>query len=305
MSHSELSNMRDCAAVIAGMSSPQRTEFYSALLMERLGRKTGEVEEFFGASQRDWSQTFHILLLRAMGGNRNREAFTELARRVTATMIAREKGSRERVEALLVGGGGFLQSLPHPDEYALRMAAEFNHLTIKYSIFPISPDLWDLSRLYAANHPAVRLAEIAALLSKKDFMLDGVLACRTSEDVEKLFAAEASEYWTTHHKPGETSKSSPKRIGKSKAQLIGINLVVPLMFAYGRENGRQELCDGALNLLQTIPAEKNSKLDGWYDAGCVAENGFESQALLQLTDEYCAGQVCVRCRIGYREIQNL
>jgi hypothetical protein len=279
------------------MAELHRAELYTKLLTERLRRKTDEVEELFRASGKDWNQTFYILLLRAMGGNRNRETFVKLASRVTAKMIAREKGLRERVEALLLGGAGFLEEIAEFDEYSLRLAAEFRFMATKYSITPLQPSEWDFERLYSANYPSVRLAEIAVLLSKKEFILDGVLACRTSEDVEKLFAAAASEYWTTHHRPGETSKSSPKRIGREKARLLGINLVVPLMFAYGRENGREELCDRALDLLSTIPAEKNSKLDSWYTAGCTARNACESQALLQLTGEYCEKSACPECPI--------
>ncbi len=86
---------------------------------------------------------------------------------------------------------------------------------------------------------------------------------------------------------------------------MGINLVAPLMFAYGRETGNEELCERALDLLAAIPAEKNRKLDGWYEGGCIAENGFESQALLELTVEYCSRRACADCRIGRTEIKKV
>jgi hypothetical protein len=94
-----------------------------------------------------------------------------------------------------------------------------------------------------------------------------------------------------------------KTIGRAQARLVGINLVAPLMFAYGRETGAEELCERALDLLATIPAEKNRLLTGWYEGGCVAESGFDSQALLQLGVEYCASGRCADCRLGRREIK--
>ncbi len=293
----------DCAERINGMDSLRRTDLYTKLLVDRLRRKTADVMDVFRTANKDWNQTFHVMLFRAMGGNRNREAFMELASKVTAAMISREKSSQDRVEALLLGTAGFLHSAAEKDAYILRLEEEFRHLANKYSIGPLRPAEWELGKLYPRNHPAVRLAEIAALLSKKEFMLDAMLRCRTSEEIEKLFSAEASEYWKTHYKPGEASKESPKRIGKAKARLIGINLAAPLMFAYGRETGNEELCESALDLLGTIPAEKNEKLEGWYACGCVAENSFESQALLQLDGEYCSEQACARCHIGRAEIK--
>ncbi len=154
-----------------------------------------------------------------------------------------------------------------------------------------------------ANLPTVRLAQIAALVSKKDFMLDRMLACRRIEDVDQLFGVQASEYWDTHCKPGVAYGLSPKRLGRSKTSLIGINLVVPLMFAYGKETGADVLCDRALDLLETIPAERNAKLAGWYARGCEAASGFESQALLQLAGEYCRQGACAACPVGREEIR--
>jgi hypothetical protein len=293
-----------CAGCIAGMMPVHRTSFFTGLLVERLRRKTERIANIFENVGQDWHQTFHVLLLQAMGGDRNRDVFTELAGRVTSTMVSREKNSPERIEALLLGGAGFLMTVADKDDYTLRLADEFRHLAAKYSIIPLKPAKWDLSKLYPANHPATRLAEVAALIGKKDFMLDGILRCRTSEDVEKLMAVTASDYWRTHYKPsGEMSSPSAKTIGRAKARLIGINLAVPLMFAYGKETGSEELCERALDLLATIPPEKNSKLSGWYEGGCTPENSFESQALLELTNEYCTAGACAECRIGRAEIK--
>jgi hypothetical protein len=299
-----------CAPKIAEMDSLHRTSLYTALLVERLQRKTARIAEIFAASQQDWNQTFHVMLLQAMGGDRNKNTFASLAEKATAAMVSREKSSPLKVEALLLGAAGFLfdggrsGNPEDKDDYTQRLEDEARHLLTKYSIVPLKPAVWNLAKLYPANHPVVRLVEIAALLCKKDFMLDGMLGCRTSAEIERLFAAEASEYWRTHYTPsGAESAPSAKTIGRSKARLIGINLAAPLMFAYGRETGAEELCERALDLLATIPAEKNRLLAGWYEGGCTPESGFESQALLQLTGEYCTKKACADCRIGRREIK--
>jgi hypothetical protein len=76
------------------------------------------------------------------------------------------------------------------------------------------------------------------------------------------------------------------------------------MFAYGRQTGAEELCERALDLLTSVPPERNRLLEGWYEGGCTAENGFESQALLQLTREYCSVGACADCRMGRAEIKS-
>jgi hypothetical protein len=295
-----------CAERIASLESVYRTDLYTKLLIDRLKRKCGDVLNRFEAANKDWNQTFYTMLLGAMGGNSNREAFEKLASKVTYTVISREKSSPERVEALLLGASGFLYGADAKDDYTARLEGEFRHLAAKHSIVPLKPAEWNLTRLYPRNHPAVRLAEIAALLAKSDFLFDTMLACRTASDVERLFSAEASDYWTTHYKPaGVPSKPSPKRIGRTKTHLVGINLVAPLMFTYGRQTGGRELCERAIDLLETIPAEKNARLDSWAERGCTPESGFESQALLELHNRFCATARCADCHIGRSEIKNV
>jgi hypothetical protein len=303
----------ECAPRVAQMSPLHRTSLLTALLVERLERKYGDVMRVLADADDDWNRTFWVMLLRVMGGNRNREAYMSLASKVDFAMLSREKSSVQKIEALLLGGGGFLfaeesgsakgYSDAPKDDYTLRLEDEFRHLAAKYSIVPLRPAVWDVRKLRAANFPTVRLAEIAALVAKKDFMLDAMLDCRTAKDVDDLFGVRASDYWDSHCKPGVECDPSPKRIGKAKTVLIGINLVAPLMFAYGRQTGRDELCDRALDLLGSLPAEENSHLAPWYDHGRVAESGFDSQALLQLWGEYCAAGRCAECRVGRAELQ--
>ncbi len=262
-----------CAQKITKMDDLHRTALYTALLVERLQRKTERVMAIFGECGMDWHQTFHTLLLQSMGGDKNKEAFTRLAQKATATILSREKGTSQRVEALLLGAAGFL------------LDDEFRHMANKYQIVPLKPSEWNFARLYPANHPDVRLREMAALLTKREFMLDSALDCLDANDVERLF-----------------TDSEGRSIGRSKAHLVGINLVAPLMFAYGKQTRNEHLCERALDLLATIPAERNSKLAGWYSCGVEVENAFDSQALLELATEYCAHKKCARCRIGREEI---
>lgn len=73
------------------------------------------------------------------------------------------------------------------------------------------------------------------------------------EEVRKLFCIEASPYWRTHHIPGAESDESPKRIGAFKANIIGINLVAVLQFAYGSYTANERLRDSALTLMGASP----------------------------------------------------
>ena len=119
------------------------------------------------------------------------------------------------------------------------------------------------------------------------------------------FCIEAPSYWRTHHVPGAESDESPKRIGAFKANIIGINLVAVLQFAYGSYTGSERLRDSALTLLERLPAEDNRYMRAWQAAGVRPRNAFESQALLQLATEYCAARRCAECPVGRRIAKSL
>ena len=127
----------------------------------------------------------------------------------------------------------------------------------------------------------------------------------TEEDIRRLFCIEASAYWRTHHIPGIASDEHPKRLGAFKANIIGINLVSVLQFAYGSVTGRETLRDSALTLLERLPAEDNRYMRNWRNTGVSIRNAFESQALLQLATEYCPAKRCTECPVGRRILQSI
>lgn len=76
-----------------------------------------------------------------------------------------------------------------------------------------------------------------------------------------------------------------------------------LQFAYGSYTGNERLRDSALTLLERLPAEDNRYMREWQSAGVRPRNAFESQALLQLATEYCAGKRCAECPVGRRIVR--
>ena len=288
-----------CGGYLAALDPLQRTGIFTALVFDRLRRKMHMVEALRAEADENWNQTFYLLYFRTLGDRRNQEAYLELARRVPYKIVLRERRVPHAVEAMLFGASGLLD-LYRNDEYTLNLRRNFEHLAAKYEIRPLDPSVWALSEVRPANHPVLRLAQAAEFFAQDEFLMDRTMACRSEEEVRTLFGIEASEYWRTHFNPGAESDPRPKRIGAFKANIIGINLVVVLQFAYGSYVANDRLRDSALSLLERLPAEDNRYMREWTAAGVKPRNAFESQALLQLATEYCAAQRCAQCPVGRR-----
>ena len=291
-----------CGGYLGGLGALQRTELCTALIFDRLSRKMRMVEALRSEAADNWNQTFYLLYFRTLGDRRNQEAYLELARRVPYKTVLRERLAPHAVEAMLFGASGLLE-LYRNDAYTLDLKRSFEYLAAKYGIEAMEASAWALTEVRPANHPVLRLAQAAEFFTQDEFVMGRAMTCRTEEEVRKLFCIEASPYWRTHHVPGAEGGEHPKRIGAFKANIIGINLVAVLQFAYGSYTGNERLRDSALTLLERLPAEDNRYMREWQSAGVRPRNAFESQALLQLATEYCAGKRCAECPVGRRIVR--
>lgn len=114
-----------------------------------------------------------------------------------------------------------------------------------------------------------------------------------------MLATSPTDYWQTHYAFGCESARSEKRLSAASVNLLLINTVVPMLFAYGRHKRDERLCDRAFAFLDQLRAEDNHIVRMWKACGLPVENAGDTQALIQLKNEYCDRRDCLRCRFGY------
>jgi len=150
------------------------------------------------------------------------------------------------------------------------------------------------------NFPHVRIAQFAALIHTSTKLFSKIVEDPEIESIRRLFEIEPSEYWKTSYLFANESILHIKRLGDQSINSIIINTVVPFLFCYAEHKSNDTLRNKAFQMLEEIPAERNSILSGWQKLGINAENAFDSQALLQLKRQYCDERKCLRCRIGHK-----
>ena len=292
-----------CGVHLEALSPLQRNELYTTLLFDRLQRKMRTVTELWEEATRNWNQTFYLMYFRTLGDRTNQAVYLELARRVPYRIVLRERLAPHAVEAMLLGCSGLLD-LYRDDSYTLDLRRSFEYLAAKYSLERLDAQACELAGIRPANHPVLRLAQAAEFFTQDEFIMQRAMECCNENDVRRLFRVEASEYWRTHYIPGAASLDTPKRLGNFKANIIGINLVAVLQYAYGSYTGHEALRDRSLTLLERLEAEDNRYIRAWLNSCAPAPaNAFETQALLQLATEYCAERRCTECPLGRRLLQ--
>jgi len=88
------------------------------------------------------------------------------------------------------------------------------------------------------------------------------------------------------------------------ADNIIINTVAPLLFTYGNYHNENSYKDKAIQCLEEIPAEKNLITKGFKELNIENKNARDSQALIELKNEYCNKKRCLECSIGNAILKN-
>ena len=285
-----------CRQIISTASEESLSAMYESVTKQRLARKHNDIVTIYERFYKDWNQTCYQILFKMMDVGANKQAYNQLAEAVPYRYILREVTSLHSIEAMLLGGSGLLTLYPE-DEYISKLKDEWNHLARKYNLFPMRCKSWNLGQTRPYNHPVLRLAQLAQLLHSKEFLVNRIVNCRTADDVVDLFSVEASEYWKDHFVPATQSRGIPKRIGKAKCLILGINLVVPMQIAYSENIGQHMLKPYAMNLLRSIEAEDNRYIRKWQQIGLTPTNALQSQAIIQIETEYCQKSRCDECPI--------
>mgnify|MGYP003393922255 CR=1 FL=1 len=286
-----------CADMIAHVDPQRIGPWLERVMVERLERKTTEVEALYVQLDRDGAATFYHMLLRALGMKVNAEPFGMLALALPLNILLKYRDDLFRTEALLFGQAGLLQ-VDFVDDHPRNLQHEHALLSSLHQLKPVPVAAWKFARLHPPSFPTVRVAQLARLIACGDGAFGHLLGTNEVRAIVAGLDVTADGYWMDHFRFDQPSVQSPKHLGRSMAEHVIINAIVPFRFAMacmtGDEVGRQQ----ALELLEGIPPERNGIIDQWSSLGLMADSAARSQALIELKNQYCAGRKCLTCGIG-------
>lgn len=278
----------------------QFSSWKDRLLVERLERKTENIRYHLENCNQNWEEVFFVTFLRSFGLGVNNDAFERLARSLSLVFLQKHANSLLQIEAMLFGQAGFLSENRSDNSYYTLLKREYELLKHKFSLSPIEREAWRYLRMRPANFPQVRLAQIASIYHKTPLLFSRIIDINSVGDFSKIMEGSPSPYWESHYDFDKESEPRTKKIGSTANQILMINAVLPMMFAYGKAFGREELCDKAFELYEQIPEENNLIVRNWKNVGIKIACAADSQAILQLQKEYCENKKCLYCRIGHR-----
>jgi hypothetical protein len=285
-----------CEKNILGIRDITWKSWKERLLAERLLRKIKAVQTCLQQNNYHWEETFWWQLARNFGIKVNADAFEAVARSVSITTLAKQKYQVQQLEALLLGQAGLLKG-DFREDYPRLLQADYHFQQHKHKLKPVTNAVHFL-RMRPGNFPTIRLAQLAMLIHESTHLFAKIKETDSLKDVKLLFDITASDYWNSHYLLDEPSAFKKKNVGDSMIDNIIINTVAAVLFTYGEYHQEQQYKDKTLQWLEETASEENTITKGFRDINIDTNNAYDSQALIELKNEYCDKKKCLECAVG-------
>ena len=293
---SKQQNFIPCENQITKIDSFLLKNWLERLYFERLDKKSVLIKELLINSKNDYEAVLFQLLAKNFGLKVNGESFLSLAQSFEFSILRKVRFNELQLSALLFGQAGFLEEESEVVHHR-KLKKEYDYLQNKYKLLPLTNGLFQFFRMRPTNFPTIRISQLVALFYKEENLFSKLMENNKVEDFYKLLGVEVNDFWKTHYTFESKSKKSGKRLTKSFIDLLLINTIIPLKFVYHQSRGDVNQ-EKIIKLLQQIKPEKNSIVTKFSGLKIVSKNAIESQALLELKNNYCIKKRCLQCSVG-------
>ncbi len=271
-----------CGSSLSDFPPIYLIEMQEKAMLRRLSRKTNQL--YTSIHSNDPKNVLYFLIARAMGAKVNQLPFEELTQRIPLTVLKQIEKKRQ-MQAVCLASGIYA---PSSENDFILTAQLSNAGTFENKVFKSA---WKQGGVRPANHPSKRILQFAQLVQKFDFSVSFAYldATKLYDYIMKLLDLKPSNL-------GVDVQITP--FSESfKHQLI-VNCFAPFLFWYGNQKEDEGLVQKAIDLLSKVPREDNGIIKKWKNYGIVPKNAAESQALLEIFNEFCINKKCLTCTIG-------
>jgi hypothetical protein len=236
------------------------------------------------------------MLTKNFGLKVNGDAFLSIANSIDFSIVRKLQSNRIALEALFFGQAGLLED-DIQEPYYLNLQKEYQFLKHKFNLSNQNIPPIHFFRLRPPNFPTIRLSQLASLYHSHQNLFSKIIELQSITEFYDLLSVGASSFWETHFTFSKVSKASKKTLTKTFVDLVLINTIIPIKFSYALHHGKQ--IDGEIvKLVQEIASEKNSIVEKFNALKPVSTSALQSQALIQLKNDYCSKNKCLQCAIG-------
>ena len=273
-----------------------------SVFIKRVEEKIESINNQINISASHWEQVLFRTIARSFGLKLNGDAFANFASSFDYKVLQNLASNRSSVEALFFGQSGFLDE-NYEDEYFINLKNDYTFLKYKYSLLPINNSQFKFFRTRPSNFPTIRLAQLASLYSQHPDLFSKIIKSKNILEIKSFFEIEVHPFWETHYSFKSASKKSSRLLTDSFIELVILNSIIPIRFAYFKAISDFDKVEESIVLAEKLKKESNTIISEFENTGWKVNNAKESQALLYLKKIYCDRNKCLDCLIGKRVLE--
>lgn len=286
----------NCENDIYNVDKFEFSNWIERMYIERLEDKSKLLKKLLSDSKNDWEAVLFKMLAKNFGLKVNGDAFFNLANHLDYGIVRKQRDNLNTLEALFFGQANLLDN-DFQEQYYINLKKEYDFLKSKYNLTNNCGIPFHFFRLRPNNFPTIRIAQLAALFNVRQNLFSKIIAITNTKEYYKLFDISVSEFWKTQYSFTSKSKKSNKKLTKSFIDLLLINTIIPLKFMYLKSIDKLIETD-IIEAVRQLKPEKNKIIDKFGQLGIPYKSALETQALLQLKNNYCTKQKCLGCVVG-------
>ncbi len=288
-----------CIDQMSNIDSIYISAFKDQQLIERLQRKSKEIEADLLRTDYDWEQIFYEHLCKSIGAKVNQLPFKLLAEYTPVKLLYKTTDIKV-VESILYGNAGFLEE-QLDNEYYMSLQKEYRYQKQKHNFKSLNKHIWKFAKLRPSSFPSVRVAQVARLVMQNQHLFDSLIRKQPQiEDIRKILSVCVSDgFWFTHYTFTTESKAIKKSLGKQIIDSIIINTMVPFSFLYFTHKGKDNTLSWGKYLLENLKAEDNN-ITRLFEKDIKIDTAYDSQAIIEAYNNYCLYKKCLSCTIGVK-----
>lgn len=285
-----------CQSYLPVLDEMKWTLWKERIAIERLQRKSTDVLVLLNEANNYWEEVFWWMIARNFGMKTNASIFEAIARSLPLSLIGKHKNQIHQLEGFLLGQAGLLNN-NFKDDYPKLLQKEYLFYQKKYSLKQVCHPPFFL-RMRPANFPTLRLAQLAMLVQQSSHLFSRIKETDSIITLKELLNVTANDYWHYHYLFDHASAYRCKQLGKQMVENVIINTVIPVLFAYGLLHNDLEIKNKALRWLTELSPEKNAITQNWSYYKVSNNTALESQALIEIKNNYCDERRCLDCAVG-------
>ncbi|MFN8279415.1 MAG: DUF2851 family protein [Saprospiraceae bacterium] len=292
-----------CRTLLTGIPAHIINSQFETVGIQRMIDKTDMMIRDAENLNGDFEALYFQYICRYLVTPPNTQAMDLLLQKISWKQLSSYQDDLNNLEALFFGVSGLLPD--SDDEYITDLNHRFRFIRHRNNFINLPHTVWNFLRLRPSHFPTLRLAQICSYFHHYHRPLSFIIESHTLQEVLSHFGVIPSSYWSNHFQFSKISKSGNHMIGKTTRTVLMINVVVPILYAYGSVHFNKTLQEKSLLWMGELKAENNRYTRMWRDIGIDISSARFSQACIHQYKQLCSVKKCIDCRIGHHILSKI